>query len=403
MFINCKRFNLNMKGEVFRIDHFLWYPTKKEYRRIPNAMSDNFNIWLYINRFGGKFPPIWYNTKTNESERFLIDDGNSDILYNIVYPIRGAKRASAVCHSAIIDKTLLKAKKVSLYDIENAIFDFRENFDFRDGNNVSIEKLELSCRTGYDYEYKKALKKWVTKESIFDMVSTMLDKRDYKILYLCDDATGEIKKDIMIYLTQLLNFDCSIKPLSFSTVLPKGVYFNFIDIIVSDVPSKDYGYIGWIRTKSLVKKREKHNEIYEMIEKCFMSGRTIDLQTPSKEEYTNESDKLSETKKQGISDSDELQENKTDSVNISLRETPYHKTRATTPEETENFPVKSQTNRQPRDDRKNSSISKPEENLFEMVGRGENTNKNECLSKRKDDTIINILDPTYDIKDLAKK
>ncbi len=273
-------FTMEEEDKRVDLDHFLWYAREESgrdiYSDVPNVKSDEFNIRLYIKRFGSKFNPVYYDPNTKHPERFFIDDHrpeNNEAIYSMVYQkpedSNKMRRESSVLHSVIINKNILTNKKLSLFDIDKAILDFRDDFDFPDVEDEIIDELHVKEYEKEKFEYEENLDRWVTSTSILDLArSIKIDEsqqKEVKYNYVCDRSDAEQRKNISIYLVQLLNFDSSLYPLSFSTSFPRRKHSNLFDLVVSKKANKnrDRDRIKWTRRDSNVDEGKVEGQVYK--------------------------------------------------------------------------------------------------------------------------------------------
>ncbi len=260
-----------------KIDHFVWYPIHgKGYQDKPVAISGGFDPELFTNVFKQEFAPLMmsYSQKDYKGYMLFNKPNMSYVLFTHIFHkvVDEYGRRGVIHHSAIIDKKALKNGEITLLDVETAMNKFDDEYPAPKGE---ISSLELKTHESPTYEYDDKIYKYISKAAVETLATRMLTSSSNRTAFRCQGADKDKRRNIAIYLVEILTFKCGI-PISFCTERPiTSEYYNFFNLAVTEraiAPDSDAEYwavINWDELEATLPRIDGKDEIYKIIDDAF--------------------------------------------------------------------------------------------------------------------------------------
>ena len=218
------------------LDHFIWYPIPgKGYQDKPIALSGTFNTFIYIKLFKNEYVPIivQYSKKKFVGYMFFNKPNLDYVLFSRIFHKENLDeygRTGVIHHSAIIERRHLENGRISLLSVEKAMSEFTDSHPFPKGN---IEPLIVEENKTRNFGYAGEIKKYLTPQSVEMLATRITESPANKTSLRCLGANKDIRLKIGVYLVELLNFTCHLRPISFTTERPsQNEYYNLFDVVI---------------------------------------------------------------------------------------------------------------------------------------------------------------------------
>ena len=259
------------------IDHFVWYPIHgKGYQDKPVAISGDFNPGLFTNVFDKEFAPLMMSYSQKDYRGFMLFDKPNirHVLFSFIYHkvIDEYGRKGVIHHSAIIDRKDLQSGKVSLFDIEEAMNKFDEANPAPKGD---IPPLEVPAYEPGQFRYQDKIFKYISKASVETLATRMMTASRNRTSFRCQGAGTKARKNIALYLVELLGFRGGI-PISFTTERPiSSEYYGFFNLAVTeraiapDANAEDWAVINWDELDVGMPRVGGKDDVYKLIDDAF--------------------------------------------------------------------------------------------------------------------------------------
>ncbi len=268
---------INKRSDKMEIDHFVWYPIHgKGYQDKPVAISGDFNPGLFTNVFNKEFAPLMMSYSQKDYRGFMLFDKPNirHVLFTYIYHkiVDEYGRRGVIHHSAIIDRKDLQSGKVSLFDIEEAMNKFDEANPAPKGD---IAPLEVTSYEPGQFRYKDKIHKYISKASVEILATRMMNASRNRTSFRCQGAGTKGRKNIALYLVELLGFRGGI-PISFCTERPiNSEYYGFFNLAVTeraiapDANAEDWAVINWDELNVGMPRIGGKEEVYKLIDDAF--------------------------------------------------------------------------------------------------------------------------------------
>ncbi|UCF08073.1 MAG: DUF87 domain-containing protein [Thermoplasmata archaeon] len=266
------------------LDHFIWYPIPgKGYQDLPIAISTEGQPSLFTRLFqlpterGPEFSPILVRYEVEDFKGHLIfnkEHRNQIIISYITHtPVADEYgRTGVFHHSAIVDKKLFKTGGISLLNVLETMEDYDKNNTYPKGK---IEKLEVQKKDTPGFDYKGKIKNIISKAAVETLATRLMTSDRYRTIFRCLRSSSEDRMRIAIYLLELLNFECGLRPISMVTERPIPQYNELFDVAVTEraidlrTNAEDWAVILWDLEHPLSKRIKNRDDVYKKIDEAF--------------------------------------------------------------------------------------------------------------------------------------
>lgn len=262
-----------------KLHHFVWYPVAgKGYQEKPIAASGSFNPLLYTSLFKNEFIPIVVSYSKEDFRAYLLFNrpDRNKVLFSCIFPKKRVDehgRTGVFNHSAIISKADIKRGMVSFFRTEKAMREFDDKNPMPKGK---IEPLNVRERAKPAFSYVKKLPDFVSKAAVETLATRLMRSKSAKTILRCKGASKADRFKMAVYLAELLNFRCGIRPISFSTEVPTtSEYYELFDLLVlerafpPEANADKWQVILWDLDTPSLPKLKKASSVYKKIDAAF--------------------------------------------------------------------------------------------------------------------------------------
>lgn len=291
---------------MISLDHFIWWPVEgKGYLEYPVAATEGFSPRLYKNIFK-EFVPIHLRSHEHNPDfkGYLLFNrpDREKFLFTTISWLQDTDeygRTGQLHHSVIIDKRLLEDKKISLFDIDEAIKDYKkEIMEIKNDPpepTFTIPPLEVPEKENDIPDYQNKLKNYIFKAPLESVATRFMENDRNRTILKCNRSEQSERKNIAFFILELLNFKCGIRPISITTEQPRPEYVELFDLIIStSIPkikrkSEDWRYIDWNRDRPAYERLKGEEDTYRKIDRAFSSKKVKPKKRTSKKKKSVDS------------------------------------------------------------------------------------------------------------------